>query len=115
MSLFYLWGSMEKTEIVTYIGKRFDINNLKISKICIKDIAHGLSYTCRYSGQCSNFYSVAEHSINCCKAARYFGYDYKIQLYALYHDASEAYLADIPTPLKKCYQNIKKKKKFYKI
>lgn len=64
--------------------------------ICIEDIAHGLSNTCRWGGQCRQFYSVAQHSVLC---AATIGKEFKLAM--LLHDASEAYLSDIPSPIKK--------------
>ena len=59
-----------------------------------------LSLICRFGGQCKHFYSVAQHCLNVCKDLEDLGYDYKIQLYGLLHDASEAYISDIIRPLK---------------
>lgn len=70
-------------------------------KIKLQDIAHSLSLLCRFNGQCKHFYSVGEHSINCLKIADSLGYDDDLKLYTLLHDASEAYLGDVVTPLKK--------------
>ena len=61
----------------------------------IADIAHGLSHLCRFVGQCSRFYSVAEHCVRMSKLI-----EPKFALEALMHDATEAYCADLPRPLK---------------
>lgn len=81
--------------IETFSGIKFHFLNPQPSEIRIKDIAHALSLTCRFSGQCKRFYSVAEHSI---RVAEIVPYKYKLQ--ALLHDASEAYLPDLPRPMK---------------
>ena len=79
--------------IQTYTGRRFCPINPVMESIVIEDIAHALSQICRYTGHSSKFYSVAEHSV----LVSYFG-DPK---YGLLHDASEAYICDIASPIKK--------------
>lgn len=80
--------------IRTFSGKLVDPINLTPDDICIEDIAHALSNQCRFSGHVRRFYSVAEHSVRVMKKC-------KIDpLSALLHDASEAYLVDVPRPLK---------------
>lgn len=81
--------------IQTYSGKKFYALDPQPEDICIEDIAHALSRMCRYAGHCNRFYSVAEHSI---LLADYLPNKYKLA--ALLHDASEAYLVDIPRPFK---------------
>lgn len=73
----------------------------------IEDIAHALSLQCRYAGHTLVFYSVAEH---CCLVSDYIWRqtkDKKHALGALLHDASEAYLVDIPKPIKPYLTNYK--------
>ena len=83
--------------IQTYTGKKFFPLDPDPDQICIEDIAHALSNVCRYAGHSNRFYSVAQHSIML--AEEFFsGWQYKFV--ALLHDASEAYLGDIPRPLK---------------
>ena len=62
----------------------------------IVDIAHALSMACRYAGHVRRFYSVAEH---CVLMARHFSAPVN-RKWALLHDASEAYLVDVPRPVK---------------
>jgi hypothetical protein len=81
--------------IQTYTGKHFDIFNPRIEDICIEDIAHGLSLQCRFNGHCNKFYSVAEHCIR--MACWDLPGDPKQRLF---HDAAEAYIGDIPSPIK---------------
>jgi len=81
--------------ITTYTGKKFHFLDPQPQEIDIEDIAHHLSLNCRFIGACREFYSVAEHSI---RVAEIVPNEYK--LLALLHDASEAYLPDLPRPEK---------------
>lgn len=87
------------TEIQTYTGTVLDPMNPDPALIDIRDIAHALSMQCRFSGHLSLFYSVAEHSVRVSdillEAQRE---DWAF--YGLMHDASEAYLQDMASPLK---------------
>lgn len=76
-------------------GKAVDFLDASPDQILIEDIAHALSLLCRFGGHCTKFYSVCEHSVRCSwRAPKGF------ELEALLHDASEAYLVDIPRPIK---------------
>lgn len=86
--------------ITTFTGKHFDPINAIEEDIDIIDIAHSLSLICRANGHVKYFYSVAQHSIACCKEAKQRGYSKRIQLACLLHDASEAYLSDVTRPIK---------------
>lgn len=87
--------------IETYSGIMIDPLNPDVELIRIEDIAHSLAMQCRFNGHCKKFYSVAEHSVNTLKVAeRLFSDQPLIAKFALLHDASEAYLCDIPRPIK---------------
>lgn len=91
----------------TYTGIKFWALDPKEEEINIFDIAHALSQTCRFGGHCSKFYSVAQHSILAAEEACKMGCDITLQIAALFHDASEAYLCDIPRPIKPSLSNYK--------
>lgn len=85
--------------IATATGAEFDVLDPDPANVRLHDIAHALSRQCRYAGHCRQFYSVAEH---CVHVARFLGRSHpQLGLAALLHDASEAYLVDIPRPIKK--------------
>ena len=44
---------------------------------------------------------MAQHSLNCAKEAQRRGYSKDVVLSCLFHDASEAYMSDLITPIKK--------------
>lgn len=75
--------------ITTFTGKKMDP---LWPEFDIKDIAHALSNTCRFTGH-ADFYSVAQHSV-------YVSYNTKSGLDGLLHDGAEAYLHDINRVLK---------------
>lgn len=81
--------------IQTHSGRPYYPQDPQVSDIDIMDIAHALSKTCRFVGQCSRFYSVAEHSVHVSRLV-----PQEHQLAGLLHDATEAYLGDISRPLK---------------
>lgn len=88
--------------IMLQSGAWFDFAAPHASPFTIEDIAHGLANICRYSGQCSRFYSVAEHSLLVSDIASGF------ELEALMHDAAEAFLGDITRPLKQMLPEYKR-------
>lgn len=87
--------------IATYTGVQFYLTDPHPDDVRIKDIAHALSMACRFGGHTSEFYSVAQHSVHCSELAEeMFPNDRMLQLHALLHDASEAYIGDVVRPLK---------------
>lgn len=81
----------------TYTGKYVDPLDLNFDDVCIEDIAHHLSNICRFTGA-GPFYSVAQHSVQVswlCRGSRQFA------LAGLLHDAAEAYLNDMSSPVKR--------------
>ncbi len=92
--------------ITSFTGRKINFNELSHADICIEDIATGLSNICRFNGQCGKFYSVAEH---CVLGAEHLKYTLKNHAAAkafLLHDASEAYLGDVSSPLKNIIESI---------
>lgn len=87
--------------ITTYGGTHFVPAKPEMDKIHITDIAHALSLICRGSGHVKTFFSVGQHCIHCALEAEARGYSRRIVLACLLHDASEAYISDVPSPFKK--------------
>jgi 5'-deoxynucleotidase YfbR-like HD superfamily hydrolase len=71
--------------------------------ILLQDIAHALSMKCRFTGHTRFHYSVAQHSILMATLARTRKMSEEVQRYCLLHDATEAYLPDIASPLKRAF------------
>lgn len=81
--------------IQTFSGRQFWPMEPRVEDIDIGDIAHSLSNQCRFNGHCKTFYSVAQHSVLVSRHC-----DPADQLWGLLHDAAEAYLVDLPRPVK---------------
>lgn len=80
----------------TYTGVRFYPLDPRAEEVRIEDIAHHLALLTRFGGACRKFYSVAEHSVRVSFACAP-----QDALWGLLHDAAEAYLIDVPRPLKR--------------
>jgi len=87
--------------ITTYTGKVIYFEKPDPASIDIIDIAHALSNQCRFAGHTKRFMSVAEHSILVSLQCPEYG------LEGLLHDASEAYMVDMPTPIKRKIKDYK--------
>lgn len=85
--------------IQTFCSHQFWVLDTRPEDIDIYDVAHALSMVCRFNGHCLRFYSVAEHSvllaIHFIKKGEFVN-----ALWALLHDGTEAYLCDVPKPIK---------------
>ncbi len=86
---------------VTYTGVQVYPNNLTTLDICLEDIAHHLTKIQRFGGALplNKSYSVAQHSILMAITALE-RYGEETARACLLHDASEAYLGDVVSPLK---------------
>jgi len=82
--------------ILTRTGHVFWLHNPKPYPLLIADIAWSLSMQCRFCGHPDHFYSVAEHSYRMASVV-----PREHALAALLHDASEAFISDIPRPVKR--------------
>jgi hypothetical protein len=84
----------------TFTGRQFWPLDPRAEEIHIEDIAHSLAMQCRYAGHSIRFYSVAEHCVHIAREANRLSGP-EVAMWALLHDASEAYLVDVPRPLKR--------------
>lgn len=103
---------LRESFIVTASGGSFSLRNPNPRDVELLDITIALSHQCRWSGHTRDHYSVAEHSLRVADVVR----DRLKQrgrprresvvpeLQGLLHDASEAYLVDVPRPIKPLLQ-----------
>lgn len=80
----------------TYSGGVFWPCDPRPEDIDIRDIAHALSLQCRFAGHCRTFYSVAQHSVMVSHLL-----PRAVALAGLLHDAAEAFVVDVPRPIKR--------------
>ena len=81
--------------IRTISGQYVNVFEPHQDTLLIEDIAHALSNQPRFGGHLPKFYSVAQHSLLCYNIA-----NEEEKYNALMHDTSEAYLLDMPKPIK---------------
>lgn len=89
----------------TVSGRFIDVSDPQPYQIDIEDIGWGLSRMPRFAGQTITIqpYTVAQH---CCLVTdlasdMFVSVSPKLSLMCLLHDAAEAYIGDIPSPIKK--------------
>lgn len=87
--------------IETASGKPFYLDNPTFE---VDVIAHALGMNVRFNGHCRLFYSVAEHSILVAELMDDLGLGDPFE--GLMHDASEAYMSDVPAPFKRKVPNL---------
>jgi hypothetical protein len=101
--------------IQTYTRKAFDVLQPNVHDVELTDIVVSLSHTCRFNGHCREFYSVLQHSAIVAERMAEWNFHANTDLErhknavrrALLHDAGEAYISDIPRPVKSYLCNAK--------
>lgn len=91
------------SSITTVSGRFFDLLRPEEYEFDIEEIGYALSNLCRYTGHVNGFYSVAEHSVLVSRLV-----PEKLALTGLLHDASEAFMGDVSSPLKKLLPEYKR-------
>jgi hypothetical protein len=86
--------------IQTLSGRRVNPLDAAPEDIDPVDIANALANLCRFGGHSRGFYSVAQHSVIVCDLLDEQGATVDELMAALLHDAAEAYLGDLPHPIK---------------
>lgn len=88
------------TWIHTHTGVAWDLARPLAEKVSMDDIAHALSQINRFNGHGKFPLSVAEHSVHVCRMVHKRTLSAEAARVALFHDAHEAYVGDIVTPMK---------------
>ena len=94
------WGGVV-CSMRTISNRRVDLTDVKPSMIDIEDIAHSLHQINRFNGHAVRPYNVLAHSM-CASALMPHGK----RMEGLLHDAAEAYIGDITTPVKELFPTI---------
>lgn len=89
--------------IQTSRGTIFYILDPRPEEVEIEAIAHALSQLVRFTGQIRKLYTVAQHSLHVSALV-----SKEVALEGLLHDAAEAYVGDVVTPLKHILPEYKK-------
>jgi len=84
----------------TYTGRKFDLHNPTPDQVHWADIGYQLAGLRRFDGALVGDWSVADHSLLVARIIREQGGDQRAQLHGLLHDAHEAYIGDLTTPVK---------------
>lgn len=95
-------GTIKGPTILLHSGNYFSYEHPQESRWAFDDIAHGLAMTCRFGGQARRYYSVAEHSVYVSRLV-----PSELAWDALMHDAAEAFICDMPKPLKELLPDYK--------
>ncbi len=82
--------------ILLVSGAYFSFEHPERTPVPVEDIAHALSHTCRFTGHCHSFYSVAQHAVLTSYLA-----PPEFAFHALHHDDAEALIGDVASPLKR--------------
>lgn len=95
--------------IQTHTNLAFDYNDINPDRIRLVDIARALSQQSRFLGHLNSFYSTAEHCYHVSQRAEALARGQGMSAadvlmcarWGHLHDASEAYVGDLPSPLKR--------------
>ncbi len=85
--------------MMTVSGRRFHFDDPDPASVVLSDVMFALEHIHRYTGHVGP-YSVASHSVHVWRYALELGADEATARAALLHDAHEAYVGDVSTPLK---------------
>lgn len=95
--------SFSKSTILTRSGKRVNLQSPRKEDVLLSDVSHALARVNRFCGHTKEAYSVSQHSVLVVHILDLNGFrdDPATLMAGLLHDASEAYLGDVASPLKR--------------
>lgn len=96
-----LGGTLPQYAYRTHTGKMLSFDDPEHAVIDAEDIAHNLARVCRFGGAVDGYYSVASHCVYVSQFLEDQGHSPYIQAAGLLHDATEAYLGDVVSGLKR--------------
>lgn len=84
-------------------GACVDLLHPDLAPASLEDVATALSRTARFNGHTrgEQAYSVAQHSVHVAETLRTWGYSEHVCRAGLFHDAAEALIGDVVTPVKR--------------
>jgi len=91
----------------THSGVMLDFASPETAEIRVEDIAHNLARVCRFGGAVDDYYSVASHCVYVSRRLQDEGYSPYVCAAGLLHDATEAYLGDVVSGLKRIFPEYK--------
>lgn len=94
--------------IAVLSGRLIDLDGFDLADFDLMDVSHPLSQQCRFGGHTTSHYSVAQHSVAVASLARELAAEAGAsdaeqtltQFQGLLHDAHEAYVIDLPKPIR---------------
>lgn len=86
---------------MTASGVHFHPFDARTDMVRIDDVAHALSHLCRFNGHCSRMWSVASHSMLVARIVAEHLDHPELEYTALLHDAPEAFLGDVISPVQR--------------
>lgn len=91
------------TSLLTANGHDINLQYVKPQHMVLADVAHALAQINRFTGHARRPYSVAEHSLLVLEIIEHLFAPASVhcRLAALMHDAHEAYVGDMATPMKR--------------
>lgn len=102
-------GAVKPSIYMEASGTKFRFDSNSTHEIYTKDIVRSLARVPRFNTQTRVPYYVSQHSQLVRNLVQAMGGNSVVQLQALLHDATEAYIGDIPAPVKTVVPEIKTK------